>query len=115
TRTQTLTVSFLNDGTYTTGIYTLSLHDALPISTISDSQGVGTIKDDGTGGTATDDDRPVYTVSDITRNEADGTATFTVTLTGDTALTSTVSYATTDNTATAAEDYTATNGTLTFA
>ena len=75
---------------------------------------MGTIQDDGTGGTATDDDRPSYTVSDITRNEGDGTATFTVTLTGDTALSSTINYATANNTASAGADYTATSGTLTF-
>ena len=79
-----------------------------------DAQGVGTILDDGTGGGGTDDDTPSFTVSDITRNEGDGTASFTVTLTGDTALSSTINYATANDTASAGADYTATSGTLTF-
>lgn len=44
-----------------------------------------------------------------------GTATITVTRTGDLTATSTVSYTTADGTATAGSDYTATSGTLTFA
>src|SRR5262249_45009316 len=63
----------------------------------------------------TDDDRPSYTINDVTRNEGAGTMTFTVTLTGDTALASTGDYTTADNTATAGADYTATSGTLSFA
>jgi hypothetical protein len=53
---------------------------------------------------------PTYVV-----NEAAGTATITVTRSGDTSVAATVSYATSDDTATAGNDYTSANGTLNFA
>ncbi len=81
---------------------------------IADGTGIGTIKDDGTGSGGTDDDRPSFSVDDVTVNEAAGTLTFTVTKTGATALASSVDYATADGTATAGADYTATSGTLSF-
>src|SRR5262249_29625915 len=84
-------------------------------ATIADNQGLGTILDDGTGGGGTDGAHPRRTGKDGTRKEAAGTMTFTVTLTGDSALASTGDYATADGTATAGADYTATSGTLTFA
>ena len=71
--------------------------------------GIGTIKDDGTGqwftgSSATgsnilglpnaDDDRPSFSINDVTVDEATGTMTFTVTKTGATTVTSTVNYAT---------------------
>jgi hypothetical protein len=52
---------------------------------------------------------PTYTVE-----EGEESVTITVTLTGATALTATVDYATDDDTATAGEDYAAVSGTLTF-
>ncbi len=61
--------------------------------------GIGTIKDDGTGSGGADDDRPSFSVDDVTVNEAAGTLTFTVTKTGATALASSVDYATADGTA----------------
>jgi hypothetical protein len=54
-------------------------------------------------------------VNDVTINEAAGTATFTVSLSNPTDLTVTVGYGTSNGTATAGSDYTATSGTLTFA
>ncbi len=66
---------------------------------IADGTGIGTIKDDGTGPGGTDDDRPSFSVDDVTVNEAAGTLTFTVTKTGATALASSVDYATADGTA----------------
>ncbi|MFO0845540.1 MAG: Calx-beta domain-containing protein [Gemmataceae bacterium] len=113
-RTQTVTVPITNDGVYEgSEAFFLNLSGATN-ATISDSQGVGTIFDDGTGGGGTDDDRPTYTVDDVTRNEAAGTITFTVTLTGDTNLPSSVNFATASGTATSGADFTATSGTLNF-
>ncbi len=54
----------------------------------------------GLGLAASDDDRPSFSVDDVTVNEAAGTLTFTVTKTGATALASSVDYATADGTAT---------------
>lgn len=101
------------------------------------STGICTIVDDGTGslfssnnttgspdsaGDATsggvlslNDDRPAFTINDVSVNESAGTMTFTVTKTGATSLLSTVNYTTSDGTATAGADYTAKSGTLTFA
>ena len=76
-------------------------------ATLFDDEGVGTIDDD--------DPRPTLSVSDETVEEG-GTANFTVTLTGETAQTVTVSYRTENISATAGTnaDYTARSGTLTF-
>ncbi|HIJ26789.1 MAG TPA: hypothetical protein HPP79_14105, partial [Gammaproteobacteria bacterium] len=57
---------------------------------------------------------PIISVSDQVVTEGD-TATFTITLSGSTSQTVTVDYATQDNGTTAAVDYTAVSGTLTFA
>ncbi|GAA4356577.1 hypothetical protein GCM10023151_04630 [Kangiella marina] len=74
--------------------------------TISDSQGVGTI---------TDNDNASLAINNRAVSEADGTATFTVTLTGDVQGGVSVDYATADNTALSGSDYTAATGTLNFA
>ena len=80
-------------------------------ATISDGQGVGTIKDD--------DGAPGLSINDVMALEGDaGTTnvTFTVTLLPASGQTVTVDYATADGTATAGSDYAApTPGTLTFA
>ncbi len=81
---------------------------------IADGTSIGTIQDDGTGPGGTDDDRPIFSVDDVTVNEAAGTLTFTVTRTGATALASSVDYATADGTATSGADYARTSGTLDF-
>ncbi|NVK02369.1 MAG: hypothetical protein HWE12_12565, partial [Oceanospirillaceae bacterium] len=66
--------------------------------------------------TGLDDDRPKFTVDDVTVNEAVGTMTFTVTKTGDTAtgLNSSVDYALSSGTATVGVDTDTPSGTLTF-
>lgn len=62
------------------------------------------------------DPSPVLNISGpATINETAGTATYTVTLTGNTSLPVSVNYATTNGTATSGTDYTSTSGTLTFA
>ena len=75
-------------------------------ATISDDVGIGTITDN--------DLQPTLSITDVTVEEG-GTASFTVTLSGQSAQTVTVRYGTGDVTATAGSDYTAQSGTLTFA
>ena len=65
-------------------------------------------------GSVIDNDRATVTIDDTIVNEGDGQALFTVTLEGNVPFGFKVDYATTDGTALAGEDYTATNGTLTF-
>jgi hypothetical protein len=80
-------------------------------ATISDGQGVGTITDDDAA-TAS------FAIDDVTVTEGNSgttSAIFTVTKTGATGQTATVAFATQNDTATAASDYTANSGTLTFA
>ena len=57
---------------------------------------------------------PALSVPDLTVGEGDGTAVVRVTLAPAASQTVTVSYETSDGTATAGDDYTAANGTLTF-
>uniref|UniRef100_UPI00234B4FDF Calx-beta domain-containing protein n=1 Tax=Zeaxanthinibacter TaxID=561554 RepID=UPI00234B4FDF len=79
--------------------------------TINDSQATGNIIDnDGGAGTGID-----FASDDVTVNEADGTATFTVTLSGAVQGGFTIDYATADGSAEADGDYDAATGTLTFA
>ena len=58
---------------------------------------------------------PDMSINDVSIDEADGTATFTVSLTKASSSAVTVDYTTVDGTAIAGSDYTVTNGTLTFA
>lgn len=94
--------------------FNLDLSNA-SVAIIGDTLGIGTIRDDGTGSGGTSDDRPLFTVDDVTVNEGAGTMTFTVIRTGDATLNSTVAYTTASGTATSGTDFTATSGTLTFA
>ena len=57
---------------------------------------------------------PTLAIDDVTVNEDGGNAVFSVTLMGQSTETVTVEYETSDETASAGSDYTATNGTLTF-
>jgi VCBS repeat-containing protein len=91
----------------------LTVNDALdePNETITLNIGgvVGT-------STITDNDAtPNLTINNVTVNEADGTATFTVTLSAASGQDVTVDYDTTSSTAVIGNDFTATSGTLTFA
>ena len=78
--------------------------------------GASTINDDGTANPV--GVGPSLSIADVSVNEADGTATFTVTLSGDAPSAGeqvTVDYATSGVTASEGSDYTAASGTLTFA
>jgi hypothetical protein len=57
---------------------------------------------------------PIMTINDVSVNENAGTATFTVTHTGSSAVAFTVNYTTNNGTATAGSDYAAKTGTLSF-
>ena len=85
--------------------FTLTLSNAVNASI---SEGVAT-------GTIVDDDEPTLSIEDVSVAEDASTATFTVTFDTASIQTVTVDYATTDGTATAGADYTATRGTLTIA
>ena len=113
TETQTITVILANDSTYESVEQFLVNLSGASGATIADGQGLATITND--------DAAPVISVGDIVVSEEAGTATFTVTLTGPTALPISVDYATTDGTAVSTgsatpgtPDYTATSGTLNF-
>src|SRR5690606_25819336 len=72
-------------------------------ATISDNLGVGTIKDDGTGGGGADNDTPLLSVSSPTVGEAGGYAVFTVSLSNAASAATTVSLALGNGTATGAD------------
>jgi glucose/arabinose dehydrogenase/disulfide oxidoreductase YuzD len=79
-------------------------------ATIDDGQGVGTITND-------DQTIPTISINDVSIAEGNSgttSANFTVTLSGTSAQSVTVQYATANNTATAGNDYTAASGTVTF-
>jgi aryl-phospho-beta-D-glucosidase BglC (GH1 family) len=83
-------------------------------ATLTDGEGLGTIKDDDGTQTAL----PQLTIADTSVTEGNsGTTslTFTVKLSAASTKAVTVAYATADQTATAGSDYQATSGTLTFA
>ena len=62
----------------------------------------------------TDDDSAGLVISDVTVNEEDGNAIFTVTLNGNTFFGTTVNYRTINNTAISGEDYTAVTASVNF-
>jgi hypothetical protein len=79
--TQTITVPILNDTIFEGGeTFNVTLSGATN-ATLSDSIGVGTILDDGTGSGGNDDDRPIVSVSNVTVTEGiNPFAIFTVSL-----------------------------------
>ena len=108
--TQSIVVTILNDAiAEPTENYTVTLSNLVTTATSkSIATAVGT-------GTITDDDTATLAINDVSVNEADGKATFTVTLTGTVQNDFTVSYATANNTAVSPSDYTAIGSTsLTF-
>jgi hypothetical protein len=76
---QTITVPIVNDGVYE-GAENFTVNLAGPVNaTIADSQGLGTIRDDGTGTGGTDNDTPALAVTAGNTVEG-GLAMFTVSL-----------------------------------
>ena len=83
------------------------------VVTLSDPEGA-TLTDAVGTGTITDNDDPAFSVAGGSGVEGDVVA-FSVTLAGPSSRAATVSYATSDGTAVAVDDYEAASGTLTFA
>lgn len=105
---KTVSVSTVNDTTVESSeTVQLNLSGASGGATISDPQGIGTITDDDTAA-------PSFAISDSSGVEG-STLTFTITKTGSTSASFSVSYGTADGSATAGADYTAASGTVTFA
>ena len=108
--TKTITVDVIGDNIdEITEAFALNLNNASN-AVVVQSPGIATIVDD--------DLPPALSVDDVVITETDeGTtnAVFTITLANPSSQPVTVDYTTTDGSAIAGEDYTATNGTLTFA
>jgi hypothetical protein len=105
--TQTATLDLLDDASDEPDEdFTLSLSSPANATIADGSASVAIADDDAT---------PDASAGDVTAGEADGSVTFTVSLSGASASTVTVDYATSDGTAIDAEDYTPASGTLTFA
>ena len=104
--TRTVSVPTTEDAVYETNetLY-LNLSGATGGATISDNQGRGTINND--------DSAPSFSINDAGRGESQGPMVFTVTKTGATALSHSVSYATVPNSASIG-DYSPRSGTLSF-
>ena len=101
-----LAIDTLSDTSYEPSeAFTVELADAANAS-IADASGEATVNDD--------DAAPTFSVDDVSVDEADGIATFTITKTGDTALDASVNVATVDGSATAGEDHHAMSATLVF-
>ena len=106
--TLTITVPINNDLiNEPTETYNVNLSNVLTTgsASITDALGLGTILDN---------DAVSVAIGDMSVNEADGNAIFTVTLTGAIQDALTVDYATANVSALAGSDYTDTHGTLTF-
>ena len=87
--------------------FVVTLNNVHPRNTanITDSTAIATI---------TSGDTPTISIADVTVGESDGSANFTVTLRGLSYQDISVSYSTSDDTATASADYTAFSGTVTI-
>jgi hypothetical protein len=74
-----------------------------------------TVANEGTGpGAGFDDDRPAFSIADVSISEG-GLITYTVARSGNAVATQTINFATSSGTATSGTDFTANNGTLSFA
>jgi len=107
---KTFTVSILNDATYEGNeTFTVTLSGATGATLGSPSSATVTIVDDETPPGTVQLSAATYSV-----NENGGTVTLTVTRTGGSSGAASVSYATSDGTATAGSDYTSKSGTLSW-
>src|SRR3990170_2552041 len=107
---RTFSVPIINDAIFEAN-ESLSLTLSNPVSSTLGSPNPATL-------TIVDNDAPPsvqFSAATYSVNEGAGSATITATLTGATAVTATVSYATSDGTAVAGSDYAAISGTLIFA
>ena len=93
--------------------FTVRLSDARN-ATLGDPEATGTIRDDDGDGPLPPSGLPELAIDDVTVAEDAGNAVFRVSLSHESDEAVSVAYATSDWTASAGSDYTATNGTLTF-
>ncbi|MBP8792882.1 MAG: gliding motility-associated C-terminal domain-containing protein, partial [Lutibacter sp.] len=104
--TKTFTVAITDDNfVEPTEDYKVTLSGITGLTTILDADAIGSI---------TDNDAASIAIADVSVAEGAGTATYTVTLTGNVQDSFTVNYATSANTAIGDVDYTTTTGTLNF-
>ena len=108
-QTRTITVPILND------VFVEPSETFIVVLSNVNSSGIVNIANATGRASIVDNDSANITISDVTVNENGGPANFTVTLTGNAVGSFTVDYATSNGTALAGQDYTATSGTLTFA
>jgi len=108
-----LTQDVFDDGVYwqDLGLFEVDGSGTITV-TMSDDQADGYVLGEAFRKEKVDSD---LTISDVSINEATGTATFTVTSSRAVGSAFSVDFATADGTATAVTDYTATSGTLNFA
>ncbi|HSI43509.1 MAG TPA: Calx-beta domain-containing protein, partial [Methylotenera sp.] len=101
TTTQTITVPIVNDNIYE-GLETFKVNLTTPVNaTISDSQGIGTIADNGTGTGGTDNDTPTFTVGNVSvSDQTPGFAIFQVSMDKASTVATTFSLALANGTAT---------------
>jgi uncharacterized repeat protein (TIGR01451 family) len=108
---ETITIGVAGDTTYEADeTFGVALSNATGGATIEDGSATGTIQNDDTP--------PSLSIGDVSQAEGNAGTTafsFTVTKTGATELPASVDLATSNGTATAGSDYTATTGTVTFA
>ncbi len=91
----------------TTGDTAVEADEAVSVTLSSPSSNASISGTNNVGTSSfTDDDSAGLVINDISVNEDDGTATFTITLNGSTFLGTTVTYQTSDDTAISGEDYT---------
>jgi YD repeat-containing protein len=105
---KTFTVTIANDSVYEgSEAFTANLSSPTNGATLADGSATITINDNDTA--------PSFAINDASLAENGGSLVFTVTKTGSTALSHSVTYATASGTATQGTDFTAANNTLTFA
>jgi VCBS repeat-containing protein len=99
--TQTITVNIANDTLYE-GLETFKVDlSNVTNATISDSQGIGTIADNGTGAGGTDNDTPTFAVSNVAvSDQSPGFANFIVSLSNASTAATAFSFALANGTAT---------------
>ena len=104
--TGTIAVPVLADSLYET-------HETV-IMSLTNAANASFTDDEATLTITDDDTKPSLSINDISHNETAANRAFTVTLSAAAGINVTVNYATSNGTATAGADYTATSGTLTF-
>jgi hypothetical protein len=111
---QTITVTGVDDAVVDGSVdYTILTGDPTSADPVYNSLAEADIADVSV--TNTDNDTAGVSINDITVNEGNGTATFTVTFIGNTLLPFSINYETENGTAIAGQDYTSISNSLTFA